>query len=330
MNCPQCGARRGPTGPCRSCGAPAPGSRSGVGWGGSGRREPDWDDQQAGGRPSSRRRESGPDDYEVDLERALVPTRGGGLMPGGGALPPAVPGMPGSEEEERAMGMRRPVYIPAESEKRKRRAAPMRIAIGIASLLVVCVAACGLSTFLLKDRINAVLGHPIQTTPAAVSFDFKNVPVTPVSTPGAGAKYIVSAITAKKIDTNLAPIDVTSHFNVNNTVYVVVQVRNVPKGETHTVSIRWFMQGQEVFGVTSNNAQLSKPVTQDSNTYFGLQVPQPGEGYAKIYWDRPASAQGDSADAQSLAQTIYFAVAQPTPTPAVSPAASPSVSPVAH
>jgi hypothetical protein len=36
---------------------------------------------------------------------------------------------------------------------------------------------------------------------------------------------------------------------------------------------------------------------------------------ARVYWDRPASDRNGGASDPSLAQTIYFAVEQPTPTP---------------
>ena len=91
------------------------GRGSGTGWRtGSGRGAEEWagDEYDEGPPPgwSGGRNSRGAADYEeVDLERALVPQYGDMLpmQPGMGAV--ALPGVPATDEEERALGIRRPV-----------------------------------------------------------------------------------------------------------------------------------------------------------------------------------------------------------------------------
>ena len=63
--------------------------------------------------------------------------------PGMGAGVPALPGMPQTDEEERAIGIRRPVYIPATGEKRKKKLGTWRVVSGVVSVMLICVASCG-------------------------------------------------------------------------------------------------------------------------------------------------------------------------------------------
>src|SRR5579871_6037072 len=59
--------------------------------------------------------------YDIDDDRALMVAQGqaGALMPSG--VERALPALP-TEEEERAMGIRRPAFIPATEERRGKRA----------------------------------------------------------------------------------------------------------------------------------------------------------------------------------------------------------------
>jgi hypothetical protein len=155
--------------------------------------------------------------------------------------------------------------------------------------------------------------------------------VAPASIPRPAAKYIVSVVTARSVDSNRTPIDITSHFPVKSQVNLVVQVRNVTAGEQHTVSVRWFLNGIDTpvtggEGRTSKVSKVSKVIKvikDDSNVQFGLVYPVAGVGMAKVYWDRPANDTSDSVTDPSLAQIIYFAVEQPTPTPSTKGAKTP-------
>jgi hypothetical protein len=217
--------------------------------------------------------------------------------------------MPTTDEEERALGIRRPVYIPAISEKRKRKLGTWRVISGVLSVMLVCIASCGVAGLFGRDRIATLLSRPIPNRGTPLVVSTANVPVTPVATPGAAAKYVQNAVTATGVDGNFVPVNTTSHFLVKSTVYVVVSVRGIPKGQEHTVSVRWFIQGTDIQPV----GPLSKTISQDSNVSFALNYGTPGVGTAKIYWDKPASDSGDSPNDQYLAQTINFAVEMPTP-----------------
>jgi hypothetical protein len=132
------------------------------------------------------------------------------------------------------------------------------------------------------------------------------------NTPGPAAKYIVMVVTARAVDSNFTPIDITSHFPVGSQVHLVVQVRNIPVGERHTVSVRWFLNGTDM-RVNGGPGRTSVEVTDNSNAHLALVYPDTGVGMAKIYWDRPASDSSDSNSDPSLAQTISFTIEQPTP-----------------
>ena len=232
-----------------------------------------------------------------------------------GSALPAIPGLPQTEEEERALGIRRPVYIPATGEHQRRRISSFRVISGVLSLMLICIAGCTGVALLGKTRVEGLFGPRFSSTAqpnANSSFNFTQVPGTPAATPGAAAKFVTSATTARNVDNNFAPVDITSKFTVNNMVYVVLSVRNVPKSTQHTLSVRWFLNTQDV--QLPPSALTKKDIVQDSNAYFALQYPQPGLGMVKVYWDKPASDSGDGSTNQYLAQTLYFAIQPPVPT----------------
>lgn len=317
-----------------SWGPGASGSRnrgSGAGWGmNSGGRET-WDDGDSYGyevdpppaRSGNRnRRRPQPDYEEVDLERALVPTRGD-MMPMDpammGAGVPALPGLPGTEEEERALGIRRPVYIPAIGEKRKRKLGTWRVVSGVLSVMLVCVASCGLAGLVGRDRIQQFLGGPQGVLSSPTVFSSANVPVTPVATPGPAARYVQHVVTATGVDNNLFAIGPTSHFTTNSNVYVVISVRGVSDGKQHTVSIQWYLN---TVSLDLHGAETTRSITKDSQVFFALSYPSPGVGMAKVFWDKPDSDNGASPTDPALAGTINFLVQSPqsgTPAPSGTP-----------
>lgn len=335
MVCDRCGAQRRPTGPCPRCGAPpaagggraygsrAPGGGYGEGPGGgrgprrgSGAGWGDYQDEPPGRSGGRNQRRGGYE--EIDAGRALVPASQGLAPVDVGAALPAIPGLPQTEEEERAMGIRRPVYIPANGEQHKRRVSSFRVISGVLSLMLVCIGACSALTFFEgKNIASIVTTHPQVVRVTQAPFDYTKVPATPAATPGPAAKYITSATLAHNVDSNFAPVDISSKFTVNSMVYVVLNVRNVPKGNTHTVSVHWFLNNVDV--QLPPSALTTKDITVDSNAYFALLYPQQGVGMVKIYWDRPAGDTGNSPTDQYLAQTLYFAVQPPVPTPTPTP-----------
>src|SRR5262249_49106123 len=200
MECDQCGARRPKTGPCPNCGAPPPGTfssmrqwknqsrsgegpakrGSGVGW----RQGQGWDEggyeEPPAGRSGGRNRRTGPSYDEMDLDRALVPAQPDMLpMQMGTGMGVAVPGLPSTEEEERAMGIRRPVYIPATGE-RKRKLGTWRVISGVLSVMLFCAASCAAAGVFGKGILANLVNNPTTRTPTPFAIDFSGVPVTPV------------------------------------------------------------------------------------------------------------------------------------------------------
>lgn len=315
------------------------GRSSGAGWRADDSRqreaEDEWEDERS--RSGGRARRRAPEYEEVDLERALVPTRDEMLpMHQSAAGMPAVPGMPASDEEERLLGIRRPVYIPATGDRRKRKLGTFRIVSGVASIMLVCIVGCGLAGLLEHDQISAFLSKPRSGVSTSVSPDFTQVPKTPVATFTPQNKLIKTVITATGADNNHVPIGPTSWFSMTKpngsqsasaVVSVIVYVRGVPKGEHHTVSVHWYIQNVDV-GLTPN-ANVIAQVTADANVLFTLAYPEPGWGTARIFLDLPGNDTSNPTTDPHLAATINFGILPPntgTPTAAASKTASPPAS----
>jgi hypothetical protein len=222
--------------------------------------------------------------------------------------------MPATEEEERALGIRHPVYIPATTEKRVR-PGTWRIVSGVLSVLLFCVASCGLAGFLGRDKIGSLLSPAIKTHLTPQTFDYSQVPATPTSSPGPAAKYLKVATTARAEDAQHNPVGPTTHFNVLQDIHLLAFVRGVPKGQQHTVWVRWYLNGVDV-GFGRKKGQTVATVNGgDTNVFFTNNYPAPGIGMAKLYWDIPDSDSGDAPNDQYLAQTVIFGVYATTPTP---------------
>ena len=248
---------------------------------------------------------------EQDLERAVVPVHDNVMMDPAVAAMGGAMGFPATEEAERAFGIRRPVYIPATGERRKRKLGSWRVLSGVMSIMLVCIGGCGLLGVLGRGQIERVFGGPVGHQLTPIVFSTANVPVTPVATPGPQSKFVQNVVTSTAKDLSNLPTNPTSHFLVGSTVFVTMLVRS-PAGQTHTISIRWFLQG--TYLALPNDWHTSKQVDHDQQVFFSLSVPSAGLGMAKIYLDRPASDAGDAPNDPYLAATIYFAVEMPTPT----------------
>ncbi len=288
------------------------GSGSGAGWGDAGGAYGGYDDPPSN---SGRRRRREQDYEEVDLERALVPSPGSQQMMQAGSQAglPAIPGVPQTDEEERAYGIRRPVYIPAVGGKRKRKLGTWRVISGVLSVMLVCIGLCGLGSVLGKDQISQLTRGLVGRQVTPVVFSTANIPVTPVATPGAQGKFFVNVVTAQAVDVKLVPIGPTARFTVGNTVYVVFRVQGLSTNQKHTVTIRWFLQGQYLPLQQTNNT--SEQVKGDQQVYFSLFFPTAGLGMARLLLDAPPSDLGNNPADPYLGATIYFGVFEATPGP---------------
>src|SRR5260370_41305268 len=248
----------------------------------------------------------------VDLGRALEPPRSEMLpMSQSAAGMLAVPGMPASDEEERILGIRRPVYIPAIGDRRKRKLGTFRIVSGVASIMLVCIVGCGLAGLLEHDQISAVFNGPRSSVSTPVTYDFTQVPRTPVATFTPQNKLIKTVVTATGADNNHAPIGPTSHFlmtkpdgsqNASAVVSVIVYVRGVPKGQQHIVSVHWYIQNVDV-GLPPN-ANTTATITADANVLFTLAYPEPRLGTARIFLHLSGNATSNHTTYSLLTATV--------------------------
>ncbi|HEX9038891.1 MAG TPA: hypothetical protein VF808_18055 [Ktedonobacterales bacterium] len=279
----------------------------------------DWDDAPRGGsRPG--RGQSNPNwGYDPDADsRALVPQYGQPMPPAAEDEMVSIPGFPQSEEEERLSGFRRPAYIPATEEKRKRKLSSWRIVSGVLSIMAVCVASCAGVGFLGQQQIARMLPGPIRNLVQPQTVDFSNIPATPVSTPGPAAKNITSLVTAKSVDSDYRPVDETSYFLVKSSVYAVVTIVGVSQNQTNTLSCVWYLNGLN-FNLHTGTSTLIQP-NKTTNFHGVCELPynQVGIGMVRVYWNRPASDTSESPNDPYLAQSIQFAVLTQlpgTPTP---------------
>lgn len=351
--CPECGAppprfstRGGGGSGVRGRSQPGSGSSgsrrgSGADWGGGsggglmsrgpGGRRPgsgdSWDDENYNYAPASNSRpgyRSNSGEYGgVDPSRALAPQYGEPMPPSAeGGLMGALPGFPQTDEEERAIGMRRPAYIPATGPKRKRRLSSGRVISGMLSILLVTVGVCAGLGFLGQRQLSRVLIGPLHIVAASPTVDVSQIPSKPVSTPGPSAKIVTSAVTAHGIDNNYNAVDISSYFQVNSTVYVVANIVGASQKTTNTLSCVWYLDGINYKLKSGTESPLPPSKTSNFHGYCALPYYQTGVGMVRIYWNRPASDTSDSPTDPYLAQTIKFGIFAKIPgtaTPATKP-----------
>jgi hypothetical protein len=242
---------------------------------------------------------------------------------------PALPGFPQSDEEERALGMRRPAYIPATTEKRKKKLSSWRVISGVLSVMLACVASCAAAGILGRDRIQTIFGNPVKITMTPQAVDLTGIPLTPVATPGPAAKSLTQVVTALHRQGNCNPVDPASLFHVGDAVWVFIILKQPAPG--HTISVRWFANDTDVNPPSQDKTTLTLG-PNNAGACFSLQYPSAGRGMVRVYWDRPANDKGDDPNDPALMATIRFGVVPanygtPTPAPAGTPA--PTVAPTA-
>ncbi len=224
------------------------------------------------------------------------------------SLMTGLPGFPQTDEEERAIGLRRPAYIPATSPKRKRKLSSGRVISGVLSILLVTVGACAALGFLGQQQLARLFSGPFKVVVAQPTPDMSLIPVTPVSTPGPSAKIITSVVTAQSIDKDYNPIDITSYFKVNSMIYAVVNIVGASQNTTNTLTCVWYINGVNFNLKSSTSVTVQPSKSNNFHGYCGLQYYQTGTGMVKVYWDRPSADTSESATDKYLAQTIRFGV----------------------
>lgn len=259
---------------------------------------------------------------DVDERGLMVAPDAGGIMPQFDDR--ALPALP-TEEEERALGIRRPAFIPATDERKGTKPGRWRVISGVLSIMLVCVGACGLSGVLVQRNvfpgISKLLGL---STLKNVSTPLLTVPtiyagMAPLVTPVPGAKtpiqniksykYITAAKVAGSPDT---PHDPTDIFDVNQLIYIVGDANDQVKAKD-VFSANWFYNGQQ---------QASSSVTvMHDNTPLQLEFkygyPTIGNGRVDIYYNK------------TLAYQVLFYITVPSQTPTPTPASHTTPTPIA-
>lgn len=317
-------------------------SGSGADWGDAG----GWDDGAAAGWDDGRgydpeppagrsnprnRRYPDPGYQEVDLSRALVPARDDMLPmdPSANAGLPAMLGIPATDDEERALGLRHPVYIPAAGGKRKRKLGTWRVLSGVSSVMLVCLVGCGLTGLVGKGFLANIFPNPVISALKPAVISTAGVPVTPVATLGPQGSHFQNVTTAAGgFDAASGnPIDPTSHFLTQSSPYVVAIVRGITKGQKHTVSIRWYLRGPDPASTPTFILQQDRTIDGDTSVSFALNIPQPGVYIAKLYLDLPKGDNPDAPGDKYLGATITFLVEEPTPVPTPTKPGQPTAAP---
>lgn len=125
--------------------------------------------------------------------------------------------------------------------------------------------------------------------------------------PGPQAPSVPQVITAAGIDSRYLPIDPTTQFRAGQTVYVVFQTLNITDEKQHTVTVRWFLNGQEL-QLPTPESDLTVVYKGKSRGAFGLSYPVPGVGQATLCWDQPVADCARSGNDPTIAQTVTFVI----------------------
>ena len=172
------------------------------------------------------------------------------------------------------------------------------------ALALVAVVVLALTACAAPDATGARSGTPgtVGTSPSSSSADpcapfgspdYSQVPTNPVSVPGPAANFVPSAVTTQHVESNFSSIVATTHFTAPATVYVAAQVKGVQSGSSHTLGIRWSLNGHEIpLPTTSTSLQL----TGNTNVSLSLSYVCRGGGMTQISLDG------------TLAQTVQFGV----------------------
>ncbi len=272
------------------------------------------------------------DDYGADDRALMVPPDMGGLMPMDDRALPALP----TEEEERALGIRRPAFIPATDERKGGKPGRWRVISGVLSIMLLCVAACGVSGFLVRQnlipQLSKLLGisrpSDVPTPNTVIPTPFVSgaplvTPVPAAHTPIQSDIKSYNLIKASQAGSNIVtPENPTSLFYLGQYIYVVMNLNsNVKAGDK--VSAEWFFNTIDITpDLQKSNPQCcSRTVAatgKELQVYFSLKPTTTGGGSVQIKYNG------------QLAYTILFYVAASSPATPTPLPAKPTVAPTKH
>jgi hypothetical protein len=269
------------------------------------------------------------DDYGQADDRALmVPPSMSAMLPATDDR--ALPALP-SEEEERALGIRRPAFIPATDERKGAKPGRWRVISGVLSIMVLCVSMCGVTGVLAKNNVIPWLSKLLGFSPPSNASSVPAFVLPPqylnnsqLVTPTPGAKTPIQNIgtyrftkTSPGTDT-VTPQDPSAVFAVNEPTYIVMDLGTTVKAGD-TISVEWF------FGQSADPTQQADitPATEQFNPQCCSDaVPSTGRGLQVVFKIVPPTTgfgHGIISYNKSPAYTVLFADVPPnelnTPTP---------------
>ena len=264
--------------------------------------------------------------YGMDDHALMVPPLGGGALafPGDERALPALP----SEEEERALGIRRPAFIPATEERTGQRAGRWRVLSGVASIMILCVGLCGVAGFFARSNILPTIQSTLGlNTPPGLTPEVAKIPVvyqTPatLATPAPNAQTPISNIKSSKsasdVNSQLVTGPDAALFIPGDTVYITFKVDGAKANDN--VSIKWYINNLDITDslkkTSADCCSQSITDTKPIDVIFRLiNVPSAGLGKAAVYYNN------------TLAYTVLFDVVTPAAlvTPTVTPPAKTAV-----
>ena len=259
-----------------------------------------------------------------DERGLMLPPDAGGLM--SQMDDRALPALP-TEEEERALGIRRPAFIPATDERKGKKPGRWRVISGVASIMLFCVASCGVSGVLLQknllSRFSGLIGFNVPTSITAPVIAIPTIYAAgkPLVTPVPGAKTPIQTVGSYTfVIAGSGPVtgkDPTDIFKVGYSMYILVSTTTQVKvGDI--LSIHWTFNGLDVTSdlIRTKSDCCAAPVHHDN---VGIQgdfifvAPTTGYGRADIYYNT------------TWAYSVLFYEVEPGQTPTPFPTATPTV-----
>jgi hypothetical protein len=281
------------------------------------------------GGPGQSYARGGYDDYD---DRGLMVSPGaGGLMPAmDDAALPALP----TEDEERALGIRRPAFIPATEERKGAKPTGIRVVSGALTIMLLCAGMLGVSGFLVTHNLAPSftqlfhIGSPPNIKSAGFTLPPGYLGATPLVTPGPTTTPIKSVqaygfVTQQTSNAVPKPENPANVFALGSTVYIVGDTTsNVKHGDIF--SIHWFYNNIDI---TDSIQKLKKDCCSIAVTQDDQEV----ELLFQLTSSITGLYKGEVMYNGKLAYTVLFAVATQsqlaTPTAAPTKSGTPAPTP---